>query len=213
MRNNNLEIRTISCQRPHLREATAEGEESRIIEGYACVFNQPSEVLVDYNEDNYIFREIIAPNAISQDSLKGYDVKMTMFHNREKLLARARFGEGTLMLSVDNVGLRFSAEMPKTMLGDEAIEMVRRGDIVGCSFAYINSADGVEWQYNEDVPTRIVNNIIDIRDVTLAIDPAYNQTSVSLRECNVGAHGRDSWRVEAQKRERKVKLINLYTHD
>lgn len=178
---NKVEIRTIADKyRPKLREVN--GQSTRIIEGYAAVFNVLSEVLLDYDEDNYIFREVISPTAITQERLKGYDIKMTMFHNREKLLARSRYGAGSLTLSVDDTGLKFSAEMPNTDLGNEALEMVKRGDIVGASFAYLNSKDGVTWSYEGEVPTRTVTDIIDIQDVTLAIDPAFNQTSVSLRE-------------------------------
>lgn len=178
---NKVEIRTIADKyRPKLREVN--GQSTRIIEGYAAVFNVLSEVILDYEEDNYMFREVITPTAITQERLKRYDIKMTMFHNREKLLARSRYGAGSLTLSVDDTGLKFSAEMPNTDLGNEALEMVKRGDIVGASFAYLNSKDGVTWSYEGEVPTRTVTDIIDIKDVTLAIDPAFNQTSVSLRE-------------------------------
>ena len=102
MESNKREVRTITDGRctPRLREGT-EGGGSRTIEGYAIVFNTESRILCDY-WDNY--REIIEPGAITDERLREMDIKMTMYHNREKILARSFKGEGTLKLSVDDIG-------------------------------------------------------------------------------------------------------------
>ena len=72
---------------PRIREAE-DGNESRIIEGYAIVFGVESRMLVDY-WDNY--REIIEPGAIAEDDLKRMDIKMTLWHNRDGTGVKARF--------------------------------------------------------------------------------------------------------------------------
>ena len=68
------EVRYMTGDRfqPRIREAE-DGNESRIIEGYAIVFGVESRMLVDY-WDNY--REIIEPGAIAEDDLKRMDIKM-----------------------------------------------------------------------------------------------------------------------------------------
>ena len=102
MEQKKMEIRSFmegKC-RPRIREA-AEGEApSRTIEGYGVVFDELSRILRDF-DDLPPYREIIEKGAVTEEDLKGFDIKMTMYHNREKLLARSRFGVGSLRLSVD----------------------------------------------------------------------------------------------------------------
>ena len=77
-----------------VREA-AEGEAaSRTITGYAILFNVPSAPLYSYDDEEA--REVIAPGAVTKELLDGCDIKMTMFHNRQLILARSKNGAGTL---------------------------------------------------------------------------------------------------------------------
>ena len=72
-RNLNLEIRS---------------EDDRILEGYAIVTNSESEDLG--------FREVISPEAL-EGIIEKSDCLMLLEHNRDKgLLARSRFGKGSL---------------------------------------------------------------------------------------------------------------------
>ena len=119
--------------KPRYREAVEGEKTSRTIEGYAIVFGVESKILSDY-WDNY--REIIEPGAITEERLKSMDIKMTMYHNREKILARSTKGEGTLKLSVDEVGVHYEFEAPNTVDGDTALELVKRGDLQGSSFMF-----------------------------------------------------------------------------
>lgn len=170
---------------PHLREA-GDGSESRIIEGYAILFGVPSVTLVDWCDK---FREIIEPGAITQEDLLKYDVQMTMWHDREKLLARWTEGSGTLQLRVDEKGLRYSFEAPRTATGDEALELVRRGDIRGASFCFTaDEEEGVRYAKDDDGTIfRHVLRISGLYDTTLASTPAYPQTTASAREIPAGA--------------------------
>lgn len=167
------------CQ-PMLREAT-EGGSVRTIEGYAIVFGVESRILTDY-WDNY--REIIEPGAITEERLKEMDIKMTMYHNREKILARSVNGEGTLKLSVDEVGVRYEFEAPNTVDGDTALELVKRGDLSGSSFMFwTDEKSGVSYEKRSDgIMLRRVKTIGMIYDMTIAADPAYEQTTVAARE-------------------------------
>lgn len=61
---------------------------------------------------------------------------MTMNHDFATLLARSKRGEGTLQYDVDERGVHFSFDAPNTDDGDRALELVRRGDIDGCSFMF-----------------------------------------------------------------------------
>lgn len=166
---------------PKIREAQEGKAQSRTIEGYAIVFGQESRLLVDYWD---AYREIIEPGAVTADDLKGFDIKMTMYHNREKILARSNKGEGTLNLSVDEVGVKYSFEAPNTPDGDTALELVKRGDLSGSSFMYwTDESQNVSYEKTaEGVLLRHVKKISEIYDMTIAADPAYTQTNVTARE-------------------------------
>ena len=85
----------------HVREA-AEGEApSRTITGYAILFNVPSAPL--WSDEDSEAREVIAPEAVTKELLDGQDIKMTMFHNRQLILARSNKGGGTLSYTEDGV--------------------------------------------------------------------------------------------------------------
>jgi len=169
-----------------IREASEAGD-SRTITGYAILFNTPS---VDFwNDDEGEGREIIAPGAVTRELLDGSDIKMTMFHNREKILARSKEGKGTLTYGIDEKGVWFEFEAPATALGDEALELVRRGDLAGCSFAFSTRyydescvEHKVEKQGSRTVETYIVKSMTGIYDFTICADPAYPDTSVEARE-------------------------------
>ena len=167
--------------KPVLREAVDGGGESRTIEGYAIVFGVESRILADY-WDNY--REIIEPGAITEERLKEMDIKMTMYHNREKILARSNQGEGTLKLRVDEVGVHYEFDAPNTVDGDTALELVKRGDLSGSSFMFwTDEKSGVSYEKRSDgIMLRRVKTIGMIYDMTIAADPAYEQTTVAARE-------------------------------
>lgn len=170
-----------------LQVREAEEGSSRTITGYAILFNTPSDVLYSYDDEEE--REVIAPSAVTKELLDSCDIKMTMFHDRQLILARSNKGTGTLKYSVDDKGVAFEFEAPKTADGDKALELVRRGDIAGCSFMFtthyydeafvtrtVQQADG------KTVITYTINVITGIYDFTLAADPAYPATSVEAAE-------------------------------
>ena len=182
---NKREIFTASQLR--LREIDGK-EESRTITGYAILFDVPSAPF--YEDEEEVIREVIAPEAVSLELLDKSDIKMTMFHDNHLLLARSDKGEGTLTYSIDDKGVAFEFDAPNTVDGDKALELVRRGDIKGCSFAFSTryyNRDFVE-RTSETAPNGTVNitytvkSILGIYDFTLAANPYYPDTSVEARE-------------------------------
>lgn len=169
-----------------VREAT-DGSESRVIEGYALKFGVRSVLLNDWWQ-NYC--EILEPGCITREMLDNSDIKLTMFHDRQLILARSNHGNGTLSYDVDETGVKFTAEMPHTADGDKALELVARGDISGCSFCYStdeeDSENAVSYERvkegDNEILLRHVKRIDHVYDFTLAADPAYEQTEVSKRE-------------------------------
>jgi len=164
-----------------------DGAESRTIEGYAILFGVPSAPF--WSDEDGECHEVIAAEAVTRDLLDASDIKMTMFHDRQLILARSNKGEGTLSYEVDDRGVKFSFEAPRTADGDKALELVRRGDISGCSFMFSTRyydescvSHEVEIRDGRVYETYTVRVITGIYDFTLAADPAYPDTSVDVRE-------------------------------
>lgn len=162
----NLEIRSFNIE---LRDEP----ESRHIEGYGSVFNERSLDLGG-------FVEMIAPGAFD-GVIDRSDVKCYLDHNPEKgILARSRNGKGSLSLVVDEKGLQYSFDAPKTNLGDEVVEGLKRGDYSQSSFAF--TVDDEVWTKEADGSyLRTITKIGGLYDVSIVANPAYEGTSVALR--------------------------------
>lgn len=196
-----------------IREA-ADGGESRTIEGYALKFGVRSRLLCEWWNNYY---EVLEPGCVTREMLDAQDIKLTMFHDRQLVLARSNKGQGTLHYEVDEVGVKFWAEMPHTVDGDKALELIGRGDIAGCSFIYStdegDSENAVSYERlaekgedGEDILLRHVKRIDNVYDFTITTDPAYEQTDVSKREVeatgiNFGQPQKPKPIDEAKKRE------------
>lgn len=171
----------------HIREAQEEGKESRTIAGYAILFDTPSRAL--YKDDEYEMYEIISRNAITQDILDVSDIKMTLFHFNSMLLARSKSGKGTLTYGIDAKGIYFEFEAPRTMEGDKALELVKRGDLDGCSFQFSTKYYDLSYVSRSSVTengvvkeTFVVEKITGLYDFTLTANPAYVETSCEVRD-------------------------------
>lgn len=147
-------------------------EESRTIEGYALLFETSSDALS--------FDEIIERGAID-GVIEKSDVLALMDHNTNRgILARSKYGKGSLCLSVDERGLKYSFDAPKTSLGDELLENIRRGEVDSSSFAFTVSED--EWEKKPDGNwKRTIRKIDRIYDVSPVYSAAYSSTSVYMR--------------------------------
>lgn len=144
--------------------------DSRKVEGYAVVFNSESRDLGG-------FVEVIEPRAL-EGVLEQSDILCLLNHNEDKgVLARSNKGTGSLELSVDEKGLKYSFEAPNTSLGDELLEGLRRGDITNSSFAFVVGED--KWtKRNDGMYLRTISNIKQMFDVSPVYRAAYDATSV-----------------------------------
>ena len=180
-------------------------EESRHVEGYALLFNTDSRPM--WGGD---FIERIASTALD-GVLERSDVLCLMNHDESRgVLARYREGKGSLSLTVDEKGLRYAFDSPKTALGDELVESLKRGDIAESSFAFTVEKDN--WERKEDgTYVRTIVQIGQLYDVSPVYYPAYEDTSVALRSMEQ----RESDRKEAEKakaelEKRKQEELNEY---
>ena len=144
-------------------EAREQG--SRTVSGYGSVFNSQSEDLG--------FIETIDPKAITDETIKRSDVFATLNHDNDKILARCKYGSGSLELKCDDKGLYYRFDAPNTDLGDELLEYLNRGEIDSSSFAFTVKRD--EWKNGDDGKhyRRIleIDQVFDISPVFCAAYP------------------------------------------
>lgn len=159
-----------------------EGKDTRIIEGYGVVFEKESRMMFDWWKGKK-FVEVIKRGAVTNDDLKNWDIKALAEHDRSRLLARSYNGVGSLTLTVDDYGVKYRFEAPKTVEGDNAIELIKRGDIFGSSFAYTTDEESnvTYTKRSDDSMLREVTKLDRMYDVSIVTDPAYFGTNVTVR--------------------------------
>lgn len=154
------------------------------IEGYAAVFNQPSEIIDDWFG---AFREYVAPGAFTKTLKDGADVRALLNHDPNFVLGRTK--AGTLTLREDAKGLWYSVTPPDTQWARDLVAVMRRGDIDQSSFAFRTVKDrwGVgKTDAGDEVDERwlLEAQLFDVSPVTY---PAYPQTSSDVRSLLTGA--------------------------
>lgn len=151
-------------------------DEKRTVEGYALLFDTAS--------DGLSFVEIIERGAL-EGVIERSNVFALLNHDADRgILARSKNGVGSLSLEVDDKGLKYRFEAPKTALGDELLEYLRRGEISESSFAFTVAPGGETWELvdeKNDVWKRTIHQIKRLYDVSPVFDAAYSATSVNLR--------------------------------
>nr|DAZ83884.1 MAG TPA: prohead serine protease [Caudoviricetes sp.] len=166
-----------------------EDDEKRTVEGYALLFG--------VNSDNLGFEEVIERGAL--DGVLGKsDVFALLNHDRSKgILARAKNGNGSLSLEVDSKGLKYRFEAPKTALGNELLENLRRGEIDQSSFAFTVADGGEKWERQKNgIWKRTISKFERIYDVSPVYNAAYSKTSVYMR-------GKEEAEKELEEREKQ----------
>lgn len=166
--------------------------ENRTIDGYAIVFNSLSHNLGG-------FVERVLPEAVQDGVIEKSDVVALLNHDASRgILGRSRNGKGSLQLSADEHGLRFVVDAPKTALGDECLEYLRRGDATQCSFAFTVAEDSWEKQ-SDGTYLRTIRKFDRLYDCSiLTCTPAYEATSVSCRSF-------DEFKAEEERKEAEAK--------
>lgn len=197
------EIRTVEC-RMAFREASSDEAQNGslgVISGTAIVFNAESRVIDEYGET---FREVILPEAVTMEFLNRQDIKLNLLHQREDTFGRCINGtDGNMTVTRDEKGVYFEVQVPDCDLGIRARELVKAGVYTGCSFEfYPKDYDVMEREANGKREIKVVHKELEsIGAFVLAMDPAYLQTSCSVREL----HDQTAEAIEAKKKEDQQK--------
>ena len=177
-----------------MREPQEGQQESREIEGRPIVFGVRSVNLTPWSSSRKVY-EVLDPGCISRELLQKSDVVLNLNHSNmvPDVLGRYRNTEkDTLKLEMRGDGIDCRCELPRTNNANDTLELIRRGDIDGMSFAfeddYEDTENGVSYERTKDVEDgkevwlRHVKRITGLYDVAIVTHPAYKQTSVATRE-------------------------------
>ena len=160
----------------------SEDKDTRTIEGYAVVFEKESRMMVDWWTGKK-FVEVIKRGAVTADDFAKWDIKALMEHDKSRLLARSFNGKGSLTLTIDDYGVKYRFDAPNTVEGDNALELIKRGDLFGSSFAFTADEDtNVSYSKRSDGSLlREVSKLDRMYDISVVTDPAYFGTDVTVR--------------------------------
>lgn len=139
-----------------------ETQDGMTFEGYAAVFNAPSEPLP--------FIEKIERGAFSRSLKARNDIKLLWNHESGQVLASTR--AKTLSLVEDERGLKVVASLPNTTLGRDTAELLRRGDVDSMSFGFSVIKD----TWNSEGNQRTLN-AVRLHEVSIVAFPAYTATA------------------------------------
>ena len=168
---------------------------SRRIAGRPIVFGVRSNNLTPWSDYREVY-EVLEPGCISAEVMQKSDIVLNTNHRNDVscILGRYRNSDkDTLKLELRADGVDCDCDLPNTTTADDTLELIKRGDIDGMSFAFEDdwedSENGVSYERMRDEETgkkeiwvRHVKRITALYDVSVVTHPAYEQTTVGVRE-------------------------------
>lgn len=185
-------------QRPVEYRAAGDDSQPAKVEGYAAVFYRGDEKQEYRLFDDMVER--IAEGAFD-DALASDDVRALFNHDDNYVLARST--SGTLRLSTDEVGLRYSFEVDEADPDHQRVaRKIQRGDVDGSSFGF--QVVDESFERSAGVVYRTINRV-KLYDVGPVTFPAYTATSSEMRKA--GHPQIPKYLLLQGQRERQLKLM------
>lgn len=154
-----------------------EGESGKRTITGAIKYETNSADFKDWYGDTWI--EEIASGAFSE-SLKTRGVVGLWSHDTSQVLGNTK--SGTLRLEDTDKELRFELDIPNTSIGNDAWELIQRGDVDGVSFGMKVTKD--KWSTEERDDKKIYKRTIlnaELYEISPVAFPAYPANEVSAR--------------------------------
>ena len=194
-----------------VREPIEGQSESRRIEGKPVIFGVRSVNLTPWSSTRKVY-EILEPGCISNELLQRSDVILNINHSNKvtDVLGRCNNGKGTLELGLRETYIEAACDLPRTNGANDTLELIKRGDISGMSFAFEDDREDTEngvslertneIEDGKEVWLRHVKRITGLYDVSIVTHPAYEQTTVATREQGDEILRQIDAQIEAQQR-------------
>ena len=174
--------------------------EGNIIEGVAIVTNKET---VLYEGKDWREIEVIDPSCINEAFIREQDITLNLLHDRSSSIART---PQSLRVESREDGLHFEADVPDCDLGKRAQALIANGTYTGCSFEFWPKDYTTTERRGADGKTEYVIRHTAFKKIdalTIAMKPAYDQTSVGLREAMEDESKAEQLREAQQAAERE----------
>jgi len=183
------EIRQINIS---LETRANEETKDKFIEGYIAKYNSRSQYMGFYEE--------IKKGAFDNTISDGHNITALFNHDYNQLLGST--DNKTLILTTDDIGLRFSLKVNENIsYFRDIFELIKSGECRGCSFGFKCNKDA--WSYDEaGIDLRYLYEI-DISEVTLTPYPVYKDSEVS---CRSFLDHKNELKIKKDKERLKVEL-------
>ena len=188
-----IERRDISFEEAPEAELTIETRASgqTAIVGYAAVYNRLSLDLGG-------FREMILPGAFDKvlSRQRGKQDVIAVFNHDPNILL-GRTSSGTLQLSSDDKGLKYTVTPPAERA--DIISLILRRDLLGSSFAFTVAKDSESFSSDANGAVRTIREVSGLYDVGPVVNAAYSSstTGVSMRSYEAWKASQAEAKVEA----------------
>jgi uncharacterized protein len=176
---NHKEIRFYS-EDMRVETRAVDGADRPAIVGNAVVYNAWTTIADDRWKQ---VQEVVRPGAFKSALEAKQDIRALINHNPDLVLGRTR--SGTLELRESSGALETVIYPPETTAARDLMELMRRGDVSGMSFAFTVRKGGetVTKKEGEDGRRVIQRELtdLDLYDVSVVTYPAYEQTHAAIR--------------------------------
>ena len=166
----NREYRNLTVE---ARAVEDQGDEKRIVTGYASTFDEP---YVLYDGDGWKYLEVVDRGAFDNTDMS--DVIMQYDH-RGRVFARTR--NNTLTVTPDDKGLFIEADLGGTEIGRELYEEIRGGYTDRMSFGFTVNGEYEESRKTDEgirIYIRHITSVQKLYDVSAVSLPANDGTSI-----------------------------------
>ncbi|MCU5667439.1 HK97 family phage prohead protease [Bacillus sp. FSL L8-0199] len=178
-----------------------EDEGKRTISG-SIKYNNESAEMRDWWGDTFV--EEIAEGAFDE-SLKVRDVVGLWSHDTSQVLGNTK--SKTLRIENDKKELRFELDIPNTTVGNDAWELIKRGDVDGVSFGMKVTKD--KWSSEERENGKVYKRSIlnaELYEISPVAFPAYPTNEISVRSLDEFKAGEKRVADEFRKRKLQIEL-------
>ena len=186
-----------------------QNEEKRSLTGQPIVYNERTNL--------GWYDEIIEDGALAETDLR--DVRFLVNHNTDMIpLARSRNNNANSTMQMEIVpgagmSIRVDLDTENNADARSLYSAVERGDISGMSFMF--TVDKDSWEdIDTDHPTRRVQSISRVFEVSAVTFPAYSATSITARGLSEALESaKDSLesakaaKREIEKRKQKIRIL------
>lgn len=166
------------------------GDGNYIVEGYAAKYDP--YLLYEY-DGNKIYEEV------RREAFDGVDLSDVILQYDHVGKVFARGSNGTLHVSVDDVGLKIRADLSRSEGARELYEEIKSGLITKMSWRFSVAED----ELDRKTMTRVIKKIKRVYDVSAVSTPANEDTNINARNLYQTLAEQD---IEELQKRKKLKL-------